>query len=445
MKRFRNTLVLAAVAATMAPVSVWAQAAGQGGALPDAVTVLDLLRRLPKGRPGQGWNGQAVPVALRPAGVPAVIGAVVPEVRPNEVIVTLPAGADGATVLQLSRNLNLEGQTLYTSALLGQRVVRFRIPDQRSIETVLQQIAADTRVLIAQPHYVYVPSVDAKDQGVAKSPAGPPQYAPEKLHLTEAHKIAQGKRVKIAVIDSQIDISHPAFAGGITETFDAMGEARSEPELHGTAIAAIAGGRSGFQGVAPAASVLGIRAFSSGVKGSAQSYTLAILKALDWAVANGARVINMSFAGPEDPLLGKAIAAADALGVVIIAAAGNGGPNAKPAYPAAFPSVIAVTATDSSDEIYKDANRGAYIAVAAPGVDIMAAAPKGAFDISSGTSLAAAHISGIAALLIEKNPKLTSKEVREILSKSAHKLNGKSAEELGAGIADAAAAVNAVK
>ena len=224
-----------------------------------------------------------------------------------------------------------------------------------------------------------------------------------------------------------------------------MGEARSEPELHGTAIAAIAGGRSGFQGVAPAASVLGIRAFSSGVKGSAQSYTLAILKALDWAVANGARVINMSFAGPEDPLLGKAIAAADALGVVIIAAAGNGGPNAKPAYPAAFPSVIAVTATDSSDEIYKDANRGAYIAVAAPGVDIMAAAPKGAFDISSGTSLAAAHISGIAALMIEKNPKLTSKEVREILSKSAHKLNGKSAEELGAGIADAAAAVNAVK
>ena len=440
MRLDRKLLALCVAVAIAAPLPVSAQSSGNGRALPDAVAVLDILRRLPKGRAGPGWNSAAVTVALRPAGGAAAVGAVVPEVLAREVIVTLPAGADGATVLQLSRSLNLEGQTLYTSSLLGQRIVRFRIPDQRSIETVLQQIAADTRVLVAQPHYVYVPS-----QGAAKAVASPPQYAPEKLHLVEAHRMALGKRVKIAVIDGQIDTSHPAFAGAITQTFDALGDPASEPELHGTAIAAIAGARSGFVGVAPGASVLGIRAFSSGSKGAAQSYTLALIKALDWAVANGARVINMSFAGPEDILLGRAIEAADALGVVIIAAAGNGGPTAKPAYPAAYPSVIAVTAIDSADETYKDANRGSYIAVAAPGVDIIAAAPKGAFDISSGTSLAAAHISGIAALMMEKNPKLTSKDVRELLSKSAHKLNGKSGDELGAGIADAAAAVSAVK
>jgi subtilisin family serine protease len=131
--------------------------------------------------------------------------------------------------------------------------------------------------------------------------------------------------------------------------------------------------------------------------------------------------------------------------VVLVAAAGNGGADAKPAYPAALPEVIAVTATDDGDQLYKDANRGSYIAVAAPGVDIIAAAPKGAYDISSGTSLAAAHVSGIAALMLERNPKLTSKDVREALAESAHKISGKSKDEVGAGVADAAGALNAVR
>ena len=140
-------------------------------------------------------------------------------------------------------------------------------------------------------------------------------------------------------------------------------------------------------------------------KATAQSHTLAILKGLDWAVLNGARVVNMSFAGPNDPLLGQAIAAAVKQGVVVVAAAGNGGPDAAPAYPGAFPNVIAVTAIDDKDAIYKSANRGTYVAVAAPGVDIIGAAPKGGYEISSGTSMAAAHVSGIAALMLEKNPK----------------------------------------
>jgi subtilisin family serine protease len=443
--------------------------------LPDAVTVLDILRRLPHfpsgGGDDSGTSGPPdlgpkpkgtvssggskppkriatvvpnAPFAPRPAPraggtPPAITGAIVPEVRDREVLVTLSAGSDANTVYEIGQDLGLDGDTLYTSALLGTRVVRFRIADTRSVTDVVQQLSTDVRVQLAEPHYVY-----AASQGAAK-PLPVPQYAPQKLHLSEAHKLASGKRIKIAVIDTAIDTTHPAFGGGITETFDALGESTVVPELHGTAIAGIVGARAELTGVAPGASVLGVRAFSSEAKGPAQSYTLAILKGLDWAVLNGARVVNMSFAGPNDPLLGQAIAAAIKRGVVVVAAAGNGGPDAKPAYPGAFPNVIAVTATDNADATFKSANRGTYIAVAAPGVDIIAAAPKGAYDISSGTSMAAAHVSGIAALMLEKNPKLSPEDVRWALAQSARKVSGSPATDLGAGIVDAAGALGAVK
>ncbi|HPG89895.1 MAG TPA: S8 family serine peptidase, partial [Hyphomicrobium sp.] len=173
----------------------------------------------------------------------------------------------------------------------------------------------------------------------------------------------------------------------------------------------------------------------------AQSHTLAILKSLDWSVLNGARIINMSFAGPNDVLLGQAIAAAVKQGVTVIAAAGNAGPDAPPAYPGAYPNVIAVTAIDDKDALYQSANRGTYVAVAAPGVDIIGAAPNGGYDMSSGTSMAAAHVSGIAALMLEQNPKLTPRDIRDRLSKSARQPPRLIAEDMGAGIVDAAEAL----
>ncbi len=427
MKRMNKLLGLTLMAALVLPATAFAQA------LPDAPSVLDLLRRLPKYRPGPAADS----IFTRVPGTSALIGPVVPEILDREIIVTFPASLGNADVLAILRAQNLTGETLYVSTLLNQRVVRIRIPDARPVDAVLQAISVDVRIIIAQPHYVYIANGAAKALPV-------PQYAPDKLKLAEAHKIASGKRVKIAVIDTQVDTTHPAFGGSITETFDALGETKPIPENHGTAIAGILGARAELMGVAPGANILAIRAFAGNAQGQPQSYTLAILKALDFAVLSGARIVNMSFAGPNDPILGQAIAAAQAKGVTIIAAAGNGGPDAKPAYPAAYPNVIAVTATDNADQLYKNANRGTYIAVAAPGVDIIAAATKGAYDISSGTSMAAAHVSGIAALMLEKNPRLTPKDIRALLLSSAHKPSGQSAD-LGAGIADAAGALAAVK
>jgi subtilisin family serine protease len=128
--------------------------------------------------------------------------------------------------------------------------------------------------------------------------------------------------------------------------------------------------------------------------------------------------------------------------MVLIAAAGNAGPNSPPLYPAADPNVIAVTATDSNDALFTGANRGKHIAVAAPGVDILAPAPDGTYQFTTGTSVAAAEVSGVAALLIERNPLLTPDEVKKILMATARDLGPKGHDPgFGAGLVNALEAV----
>jgi subtilisin family serine protease len=129
-------------------------------------------------------------------------------------------------------------------------------------------------------------------------------------------------------------------------------------------------------------------------------------------------------------------------GAVLIAAAGNAGPNSRPLYPAANPDVIAVTATDPEDMPFAQANRGPHIAVAAPGVNILAAAPNAGYQMQSGTSFAAAQVSGIAALLLERNPKLDAASIRSILMSTARDLGAPGHDDqFGSGLADALDAV----
>lgn len=358
--------------------------------------------------------------------------------------------SDGDTIV-LGQGLTLNVEVQYRSSLLGAKIVRLRIPDNRQreqvIATVIQAVGADPRILAIQPNFVFEAS-----QSATPVTLGPlPQYATEKVRLTEAHRTSLGRNVRIAVIDTGMDGAHPELAGAVAESFDAIGEGPVEIEAHGTAIAGIVAARQQMRGMAPDARVLAVRSFSggtdtAGVRRKPEATTLSLIKGLDWAAANAARIVNMSFAGPKDPLLQATIEAAQARGLIMVAAAGNGGPSAASAYPAAFDQVIAVTASDSDDQLYDKANRGSYIAVAAPGVDILALAPEAAYEMSSGTSLAAAHVSGIIALMLERKPTLTIETVRAILSSTARDPDRTAAARgLGAGIVDAARAVAAVE
>ncbi len=225
------------------------------------------------------------------------------------------------------------------------------------------------------------------------------------------------------------------------EEFDAVGR-HETPHAHGTGMAGAIAARRQLMGVAPGARIFAVHAFSTEARESAQATTKHILAGLDYAIKKGARVINMSFAGPYDPLLALAMKNAREKGVVLIAAAGNAGPKSPPLYPAADPNVIAVTATDQNDKLFAQANQGPHVAVAAPGVEILEPAPSNTYQVTTGTSVAAAHVSGVAALLLERDPALDATSVHEILTLSAKRVGSTGRDDqLGWGLVDPAQAL----
>ena len=229
----------------------------------------------------------------------------------------------------------------------------------------------------------------------------------------------------------------------ILDTFDAIGSG-DRVHAHGTSIVGAIAARSRLRGTAPGAHILIARAFGT-QRTSMDGTTTDIIKALDWAMARGARVINMSFAGSRDPAIERRLAAARQRGIILVAAAGNAGPASAPLYPAANPAVIAVTATDIDDRIYRSANRGNHVAIAAPGVDLWLPTVDGGYRRTSGTSFSAAEITGVIALMLERNPGLNPDAVRRALISTARDLGAPGIDPLfGAGLVDAYRAVLSV-
>src|SRR6266851_130832 len=323
--------------------------------------------------------------------------------------------------------------------LIGGTIGLFRITDRRTIEVASREFATEASVRSVQPNFRYV----LQQQKAALSEGDPAQYANAKLRLPQAHTLAHGANVTIAVIDSGIDVKHPELANAIADNFDALGS-KEGPHVHGTGIAGAIVAHARLMGSAPEARILAIRAFGAAPNG-AESTTYVILKGLDYAAAHGAQIVNMSFAGPKDALIERGIAALAAKGIVMIAAAGNAGAKSPPLYPSANANVIAVTATDAQDRLFAASNRGSHIAISAPGVDIFLPAPDEKYQMTSGTSFSAAYVSGLAALMLERNPALKPGEVRAILMKTARDLGAPGRDDLfGAGEADAFAAVSAI-
>ena len=318
---------------------------------------------------------------------------------------------------------------------LGRNAFRFSIGNGRSVRDVIRALEANSIVAVAQPNYQYRVSQNSNTP-VAEHKGDPAQYMVEKLQLEEVHRIASGKNVTIAVIDSEADKQHTELQGQIAEQFNAVGEAE-KAHSHGTAMVGAIASRDRLLGVAPGAKILAVRAFSESQQ-SAEGTTFNILKSIDWAVSRGAKVINMSFAGPRDPALERTLKKAYDQGVVLIAAAGNFGAKSPPQYPAADPNVIAVSATDENDKIFTASNRGNHIAVSAPGVDILMPAPNANYQVKSGTSFSAALVSGIAALILERKPQLSPDTVRQIIVSTARDIGAPGKDpEFGAGLADA--------
>jgi hypothetical protein len=233
------------------------------------------------------------------------------------------------------------------------------------------------------------------------------------LRLAEIHNSFTGTNVKVAVIDSGVDRENPELNGGqvldgcdwvTSPTNVCRGTGVLDENGHGTHVAGIIAAKNdgyGVTGVAPGATILPLRVL--GADGS--GWLSDIAAAIDYAVVNGAKVINLSLGGTLDySLIRISVEQAVASGVTVVAAAGNGGSGAAASYPAAYPGAIAVAATTESNLIAGYSNSGNYIDVAAPGSAILSSWPTGTgYARLSGTSMASPHVAALAALIIQRN------------------------------------------
>jgi subtilisin family serine protease len=345
----------------------------------------------------------------------------------RQVMVTYPPGPPplwARTSAELSEVYRLRILYAWTMASLGEQCVVFEVPAGRSARDLARRLASDRRVSSAQTVETFS-TLAAQDKN---DPYAHLQHNYQTLRLDRAHRLATGKGVRVAVVDTGVDFDHPDLRERVTvaNNFVDRGERTFTTDVHGTAVAGVIAASAnnvGIVGVAPGAEIYALKACWQQPPGSREavcnSYTLA--KAIDFAITKGTQVLNFSLGGPPDPLLGRLIGVALSKGIVVVAA--NGGPSRD--FPASYQGVIGIIGSDDlkGGPAAPGTAQAQLPALAAPAVDILTTIPKASYDFFSGSSLAAAEVSGVAALLVEKDPKLAPARIAEIIRKTARPLN----------------------
>ncbi len=292
---------------------------------------------------------------------------------------------------------------------LGLRLAEVAAPSSFDITEVRQgvlDVVGKDRAEVDLNHiYTAGAPLVAEGDGVLPRTAMPPPADLDNLSL------------RVGMIDSDVDVTHPALARSSISTRSFARPGAKMPADHGTAIASIiAGNADDYMGLAPKAEVYAASVFELDRDQGEIASTVSLIRAVDWLMSSGVDVINISLAGPPNRLLEAALERAAGEDVVIMAAAGNGGPVARPMYPAAYGSVVAVTAVDAGQRVFRLANRGDYLALAAPGVDLRHARPGGGYAASSGTSFAVPFAVTAAARLRQLQP---AENIVDLLYRSA--------------------------
>ncbi|WP_170826942.1 S8 family serine peptidase [Magnetovibrio blakemorei] len=232
-----------------------------------------------------------------------------------------------------------------------------------------------------------------------------------------------GRGLVLGQIDSGIDMTHPALVGQHIEhqAFTKPGREPGPPD-HGTAVAAMLVGKADWGGLLPGAKLYAANMFEINENGKIVGSSIGLLKAIDWMATKHVDAVNLSIAGNDNKVVRQAFELANKEGFMMVAAVGNWGRADKPAYPAAYDFVVAVTATKGSELIYSHANQGQYVDFAAPGVAIYTAQPGGGGKAQSGTSFATPYITAMAAILNNAGKTPTPNDLRKALSTATRDL-----------------------
>jgi hypothetical protein len=253
------------------------------------------------------------------------------------------------------------------------------------------------------------------------------QHSLASARIDESHRLSTGKNVKVAVIDTGLDRSHYELRDRVVSTLNFVDADRTIEivEFHATAVAGIIGAAAqngrGVVGVAPDSQLYSLRACWESIPGTSrgQCNSFALARALDWAISNEMKVVNMSLQGKYDPLVSRLILRAIEEGLVVVAATELD--DGELSFPASMREVIAVSYHDTLRAM--DYTRNAGKVFIAPGEEILTTMPDNSYDFVTGSSFASAHVSGIVALLAEHVPTIDAHTVKAVLRSSTRAAN----------------------
>ncbi|MBK4214978.1 S8 family serine peptidase [Paracoccus caeni] len=350
--------------------------------------------------------------APAPTPAPARVAAPLPQRAPDEVLVRGLSDDELAGLEQ--QGFSVIQRRDLTS---GQPLFRLRKPDELDLPAARQLVRElDSPESTDFNHYY------RSEQGEACQGADCPA---RQMIAWPAGGGGCGAMPLIGMVDTGLNADHAALSGANIKVHHIDPGENGAPSdlLHGTAVASLLVGDSDSRspGLVPEARLIAVDAFHR--DGSDQrADAFGLVEALDYLQAQDVRIVNLSLAGPQNTALRRQIRLMHEDGILIVAAAGNNGPSARPAYPAAYDRVVAVTAVDRRGEVYRRANRGKHIDLAAPGVEVWTAASISGARTKTGTSYAAPFVTAAAALILQAQPDLEIGELRKLLSENARDL-----------------------
>ncbi|MEJ1965356.1 MAG: S8 family serine peptidase [Gammaproteobacteria bacterium] len=327
-------------------------------------------------------------------------------------------GAARATMKSIAGDYGLTQVAEWPIPLLKVHCAVFEIPQDSTRDAVIDALKAEPRVRLAEPLGVFETRSETYNDPYVGLQSGFRQ-----LDVADAHGLSRGDGVRVAVIDTGVDVGHPDLANKVVATRDFVdgGADQFRRDRHGTEVAgvigALANNHLGIVGVAPGVRLIALKACwqltADADEARCNSFTLA--KALSAAIDLRSQVVNLSLGGPSDPLLAQLVATGIERGIVFVGAASS----TTTGFPQDVPGVLAVAASEAGAPSDHHLH--------APGREILTLLPSGHYDFASGSSLAVAHVTGTVALILARNPRLGPAEIFGLLDRTSEPLVADSA------------------